>query len=36
MPRRPMREYLTVRTAAIADLTGGVNPPTCASITNAR
>jgi len=27
-------EYLTVRTAAIADLTGGVNPPTCTSITN--
>jgi hypothetical protein len=25
-------EYLTVRTAAIADLTAGVNPPTCASI----
>ncbi len=25
-------EYLTVRTAAIADLTGGVSPPTCASI----
>ena len=31
----PDTEYLTVRTAAIADLTGGVNPPTCASITNA-
>jgi hypothetical protein len=29
----PDAEYLTVRTAAIADLTGGVNPPTCASIT---
>jgi hypothetical protein len=28
-------EYLSVRTAAIADLTGGVNPPTCSSITNA-
>lgn len=31
----PDAEYLTVRTAAIADLTGGVNPPTCASIANA-
>ena len=31
----PDAEYLTVRTAAIADLTGGVSPPTCASITNA-
>jgi dienelactone hydrolase len=31
----PDAEYLTVRTAAISDLTGGVNPPTCASITNA-
>jgi pimeloyl-ACP methyl ester carboxylesterase len=31
----PDAEYLTVRTAAIADLTGGVNPPTCASISNA-
>ena len=31
----PDAEYLTVRDAAIADLTGGVNPPTCASITNA-
>ena len=31
----PDTEYLTVRDAAIADLTGGVNPPTCASITNA-
>ena len=31
----PDTEYLAVRTAAIADLTGGVNPPTCASITNA-
>ena len=30
----PDAEYLTVRTAAIADLTGGVSPPTCASITN--
>ena len=30
----PDAEYLTVRTAAITDLTGGVNPPTCASITN--
>jgi len=30
----PDTEYLTVRTGAIADLTGGVNPPTCASITN--
>jgi hypothetical protein len=34
-PASPDAEYLTVRTAAIADLTGGVNPPTCASITNA-
>ncbi|MEX2148753.1 MAG: hypothetical protein WD793_00925 [Steroidobacteraceae bacterium] len=31
----PDAEYLTVRTAAIADLTGGVNPPSCASIANA-
>jgi dienelactone hydrolase len=31
----PDTEYLTVRDAAIADLTGGINPPTCASITNA-
>src|SRR5688572_23620657 len=31
----PDTEYLTVRTAAIEDLTGGVNPPTCATITNA-
>ena len=31
----PDAEYLTIRDAAIADLTGGVNPPTCASITNA-
>jgi len=31
----PDRDYLTVRTAAIADLTGGVFPPTCATITNA-
>jgi dienelactone hydrolase len=31
----PDAEYLTVRTAAIADLAGGVNPPTCASIANA-
>jgi pimeloyl-ACP methyl ester carboxylesterase len=31
----PDAEYLTVRTAAITDLTGGVNPPTCASIANA-
>jgi dienelactone hydrolase len=31
----PDTEYLTVRTAAIADLTGGVFPPACASITNA-
>jgi len=30
----PDTEYLTVRTAAIADLVGGVNPPTCATITN--
>lgn len=30
----PDAEYLTVRSAAIADLTGGVNPPTCATITN--
>ncbi len=30
----PDAEYLTVRTAAITDLTGGVSPPTCASITN--
>jgi dienelactone hydrolase len=32
-PAEPDAEYLTVRTAAIADLTGGVNPPTCSSIT---
>ena len=31
----PDTEYLTVRTAAIADLTAGVNPPTCASISAA-
>jgi dienelactone hydrolase len=31
----PDAEYLTVRTAAIADLTGGVSPPTCESISNA-
>ncbi len=31
----PDRDYLTVRTAAIADLTGGVFPPACASVTNA-
>jgi hypothetical protein len=31
----PDRDYLTVRTAAIADLTGGVFPPTCATVTNA-
>ncbi len=31
----PDDDYLTVRTAAIADLTGGVNPPTCATVTNA-
>jgi hypothetical protein len=30
----PDAEYLTVRTAAIADLTANVNPPTCISITN--
>ncbi len=34
-PATPDAEYLTVRTAAIADLTGGVNPPTCATIANA-
>jgi hypothetical protein len=34
-PATPDAEYLTVRTAAIADLTGGVAPPTCATITNA-
>ncbi len=32
-PATPDAEYLTVRTAAIADLTAGVNPPTCASVT---
>jgi len=31
----PDRDYLTVRTAAIADLTAGVVPPTCATVTNA-
>jgi dienelactone hydrolase len=31
----PDSEYLAVRDAAIADLTGGVNPPTCTSIANA-
>lgn len=31
----PDAEYLAIRTAAIADLTGGVNPPTCATLTNA-
>ena len=31
----PDADYLTVRTAAIADLTAGVVPPTCATITNA-
>src|SRR5688572_8436488 len=31
----PDAEYLTVRTAAIEDLTGGVSPPACASISNA-
>ena len=31
----PDAEYLTVRTAAINDLGGGINPPTCATITNA-
>ncbi len=34
-PAAPDAEYLTVRTGAIADLSGGVNPPTCASVTNA-
>ncbi len=34
-PATPDAEYLTVRTAAIADLTGNVSPPTCATITNA-
>lgn len=31
----PDAEYLTVRTAAIEDLAGGVFPPACATITNA-
>src|SRR5687767_9604973 len=31
----PDAEYLTVRTAAIEDLTGGVSPPACDSISNA-
>jgi dienelactone hydrolase len=33
-PATPDAEYLTVRTAAIEDLTGGVFPPACATITN--
>ncbi len=31
----PDADYLTVRTGAIADLTALVNPPTCATVTNA-
>ena len=30
----PDAEYLTARTGAIEDLTAGINPPTCASVTN--